>query len=42
MCDYLLCEYLGGEAENADNVENVSVAWVERSKLTRFIPADRI
>lgn len=42
LCDYLLCEYLGGDAENVDEVENVSVAWVDRSKLTRFIPAERI
>lgn len=42
LCDYILCEYLGGDAENVDEVENVSVAWVDRSKLTRFIPADKI
>lgn len=42
VCDYMLCEYLAGDAENVDEVENVSVAWVERSKLTRFIPADKI
>jgi 8-oxo-dGTP diphosphatase len=42
MCDYLLCEYLTGEAVNMDVVENVSVTWVDRRELTRFIPADRI
>lgn len=41
-CDYLLCEYLAGEAENRDVVENVSVTWANRSRLTRFIPADQI
>jgi 8-oxo-dGTP diphosphatase len=42
MCDYLLCEYLAGEAENLDVVENVSVTWTDRANLMRFIPADRI
>jgi 8-oxo-dGTP diphosphatase len=42
MCDYLLCEYLAGDAENVDIVENVSVTWTDRRELTRFIPADRI
>lgn len=42
MCDYLLCEYLAGDAENVDVVENVSVTWTDRADLTRFIPADRI
>jgi 8-oxo-dGTP diphosphatase len=42
MCDYLLCEYLAGDAKNVDVVENVSVTWTDRADLTRFIPADRI
>lgn len=42
MCDYLLCEYLAGDAENVDVVENVSVTWADRTDLTRFIPAERI
>lgn len=42
MCEYLLCEYLTGNAENVDVVENVSVTWTDRRELTRFIPADRI
>jgi len=42
MCEYLLCEYLTGDAENVDIVENVSVTWTDRRELTRFIPADRI
>jgi 8-oxo-dGTP pyrophosphatase MutT (NUDIX family) len=42
FCEYLLCEYLGGEAENKDVVENVSVVWVDKAKLTRFIPVDQI
>ena len=42
FCEYLLCEYLTGEAQNMDVVENVSVVWIDRSKLTRFIPAQQI
>jgi 8-oxo-dGTP diphosphatase len=42
LCDYFLCEYLTGTAENRDVVENVSVIWVERDSLMRFIPKDRI
>lgn len=42
QAEYMLCEYLTGEAQNLDVLENVNVAWVEKTKLTRFIPADRI
>ena len=42
FCEYFLCDYLGGNAENCDMVENVAVAWVERARLTSFIPADRL
>lgn len=41
-CDYLLCDYLTGDAENIDVAENVSVVWADIVQLTRFIPADRI
>jgi 8-oxo-dGTP pyrophosphatase MutT (NUDIX family) len=41
-CDYLLCDYLAGEPQNMDPVENVSVAWAPTSRLTRFIPAEHI
>jgi len=41
-CDYLLCEYLAGEAQNVDIVENVGVTWTAKDKLTRFIPAQHI
>lgn len=41
-CDYVLCEYLTGEAENLDVVENVGVVWADKAQLTRFIPAERI
>jgi 8-oxo-dGTP pyrophosphatase MutT (NUDIX family) len=41
-CDYLLCEYLAGDAANVDMIENVSVMWTDKTKLTRFIPANLI
>jgi 8-oxo-dGTP diphosphatase len=41
-CEYLLCEYLGGQAENKDLAENVTVTWAPINRLTRFISADRI
>jgi 8-oxo-dGTP pyrophosphatase MutT (NUDIX family) len=41
-CDYLLCEYLGGDAQNLDVAENVSVTWTTIDRLTRFIPIDRV
>lgn len=41
-CEYLLCEYLGGEAQNMDVAENVSVTWTPSNRLTRFIPAENI
>lgn len=42
LCEYLLCEYLAGDAENRDQVENVSVAWAPTDRLTRFIPVEQI
>ena len=39
---YHLCDFLAGEAANLDPLENVDVAWVPRSELTRFIPQDQI
>lgn len=41
-CDYLLCEYLNGEAQNIDIAENVSVTWATKEKVTRFIRAENI
>ncbi|WP_392750596.1 NUDIX hydrolase [Streptomyces sp. LN590] len=42
LAAYYLCEYLTGEAANLDPQENVDIAWVPRSSLTRFIPAEKI
>jgi 8-oxo-dGTP pyrophosphatase MutT (NUDIX family) len=41
-CDYLLCDYLTGEPQNADPVENVSVTWAPTGQLTQFIPVEQI
>ncbi|MFI5803351.1 NUDIX hydrolase [Streptomyces sp. NPDC051561] len=41
-CLYFLCEYLAGDAKNSDAVENVDVAWVPKSEVTRFIPTETI
>jgi 8-oxo-dGTP diphosphatase len=42
LADYLLCDYLAGDAVNADPIENLDVTWVPLTALARFIPADRI
>jgi 8-oxo-dGTP diphosphatase len=42
LCEYVLCDYLSGEAENRDVGENVSVAWALTARLRLFIPAEHI
>lgn len=42
LCEYVLCDYLSGEAENHDAGENVSVTWSPTTRLTHFIPAEQI
>jgi 8-oxo-dGTP diphosphatase len=42
LCEYFLCDYLAGEPQNLDVVENASVMWIRRHDITRFIPEDRI
>lgn len=42
LIEYHLADYLMGEAENLDPIENADVAWVPRSSLTRFIPEQHI
>jgi 8-oxo-dGTP diphosphatase len=42
LCEYILCAYLSGEAENRDVGENVSVAWASIDRLTLFMPAEHI
>jgi 8-oxo-dGTP pyrophosphatase MutT (NUDIX family) len=42
MADYYLCDYLAGEATNADVVENSAATWVPIRDLSKFIPAEKI
>lgn len=42
QCEYILCDYLSGEAENRDVGENVSVAWAQTARLALFIPTEYI
>lgn len=42
VCDYYWAEYLAGEAENCDTVENAGVTWAPRRDLTRFVPRENI
>ena len=42
MASYYLADHLAGEATNRDPLENIDVAWVPRSALTRFIPQEQI
>ncbi len=39
---YFLCDYLAGEVENRDVVENTTALWAPRTDVTRFIPRQRI
>jgi 8-oxo-dGTP diphosphatase len=41
-CEYFLCDYLTGTAENRDVAENLDAIWVSRSEITRFIPEEEI
>jgi 8-oxo-dGTP diphosphatase len=41
-CEYILCDYLSGEAENRDVGENVSVTWAATARLALFIPTEHI
>jgi 8-oxo-dGTP diphosphatase len=42
VAEYHACDYLMGEVENRDPIENADVAWVPRAALTRFIPEQSI
>lgn len=42
FCEYLLCEFLAGEPQNMDEIENVSVIFAPTGRLKRFIPEDQI
>ncbi|WP_055693707.1 NUDIX hydrolase [Streptomyces prasinopilosus] len=42
VASYYLADHLAGDATNRDPLENVDVAWVPRTALTRFIPTDQL
>ena len=42
QCEYFLCEYLTGQPENRDPVENADVTWAPIDRLTRFVPEHAI
>lgn len=42
LCDYILCDYVAGEAQNLDVVENVAATWVSHVNLARFIPLTQV
>jgi len=42
LAEYRLCDYLAGEPENLDPVENVDVMWVPVAQLSKFIAPERI
>jgi 8-oxo-dGTP diphosphatase len=39
---YFLCDYLAGEVENRDEIENTDALWAPAENVTRFIPRQRI
>lgn len=41
-CVYFYCDYLAGQAENRDVVENASVTWAPITNLALFIPEDTL
>lgn len=42
VCEYVLCEYVAGQAINSDVAENSSVLWATKSDLAKLIPAESI
>lgn len=41
-CAYYRCEYLAGEAENRDSVENAGVVWASCGDISKFVPRENI
>ncbi|UQU65184.1 NUDIX hydrolase [Couchioplanes caeruleus] len=39
---YFFCDYLAGEVENRDVIENTDALWAPAADVTRFIPKQRI
>lgn len=42
VCEYVLCDYVAGDAENLDVAENSAVTWVDTLNVTRLIPIEQI
>lgn len=42
ICEYVVCEYITGEAANSDRDENSGVLWATYEELVRLIPVGRI
>lgn len=42
VCEYVLCDYLTGDARNADTLENLDAAWVSVASLAKFIPLNNV
>jgi 8-oxo-dGTP diphosphatase len=42
VCEYVLCDYLTGQARNADTLENLDATWVPIASLARFVPLDAV
>jgi 8-oxo-dGTP diphosphatase len=42
LCEYFLCDFLGGTISNRDVVENLTVSWVDRQNLGRYVPLAQI
>lgn len=42
MCTYHLCDYLAGEPENRDPVENAAATWAPIARMPDFIPVAEI
>lgn len=42
QCIYYAADYLAGEPENRDTVENAGVTWAPQDELTRFVDEDTI
>lgn len=42
LCDYFAAEYLAGEAENRDTVENAGVVWAPHRQLSRFVAREMV
>jgi len=42
LCEYFMCDYLTGEVQNRDPLENSAVIWADRGHVTEFAPASQV